>query len=358
MDVFLDLLKVFIAFRSVGTDSAEKSRCLDWILTTFLSSSGLTPIRGEVKGSPYVFLQHPQPKLLWFGHTDVVPGSDDQFSLRVDGDRAYGRGVKDMKGADLTFLIAYKEACESGSIPPISVLLTSDEEVGGHTPGELLDQKILGSAPVAFTPDTGEADGIVTELKGALWAKLTATGTSGHAAMPWKSDNPVPRLMDAVRQLTSRFSIEGDWQVTVTPTQLFGSDAFNRIPGEASCVLDVRFPPEIWKTPSDALSALSALMPKDCRIAEVEHGDCVYCDPEHPMVLLMQRIGTAVTGVSVPVLREHGSSDARFFTARGIPAFLYGPVGGDLHGAKEWVSIASLEQHVEINRRLLKELSS
>src|SRR3989338_6524626 len=166
MPALLDHLQRFIAFRTVGNDPATKTACLEWIHSTFLSTSTLERVRGDVKGAPYLLLRHPKPALCWFGHTDVVPGADAQFTLRIEGDHAIGRGVKDMKGADLAFLIAYKEACDRGNIPPVSVLLTSDEETGGHTPPALPMQKALGDVPVAFTPDTGEGDGIVTQLKG------------------------------------------------------------------------------------------------------------------------------------------------------------------------------------------------
>ncbi|NOS68217.1 MAG: M20/M25/M40 family metallo-hydrolase [Candidatus Peribacteraceae bacterium] len=359
MSALLDHLQTFIAFRTVGNDSATKAACLDWIETTFLSSSGLELVRGDVQGASYVFLRHPKPKMLWFGHTDVVPGSDDQFTLTSRDGRAYGRGVKDMKGADLTFLIAYKEACDRGAVPPVSVLLTSDEETGGHTPGELLDAGTLGVIPVAFTPDTGDTDAIVTEMKGALWVRVVATGKSGHAAMPWKSENPVPVLMEAVAALQKKFpQPSGDaWGVTLTPTLLSGSDARNRIPDEASCTVDVRFPPTVCKTPGEMFSLLQKLVPAGCRLEIVESADPMFCDPAHPLVRQIKAVADAVTGSSIPIGRDYGSSDARFFTARGIPAFLYGPVGGDLHGAKEWVSVKSLEEHVEINRRLFKELS-
>ena len=71
MDSLLDQLRTFIAFRTVGSDITVKTHCLDWILQTFLSSSGLELLRGDVKGAPYLFLRHPDPALLWFGHTDV-----------------------------------------------------------------------------------------------------------------------------------------------------------------------------------------------------------------------------------------------------------------------------------------------
>lgn len=360
MSSLLRDLETFITFRTVGNDAATKAACLDWIQETFLSSSDRKLTRGEVKRAPYLFLRHPEAKFLWFGHTDVVPGTDTQFTLTFDGDRAIGRGVKDMKGADLTFLIAYKEACDRGTPPPVSVLLTSDEETGGHTPGELLDCGILGKIPVAFTPDTGETDAIVTELKGAVWFTLTASGRSGHAAMPWMSENPVPLLMDAVAALQRKFPqpSSATWDITLTPTMLSGSDAQNRIPDRASCILDVRFPPTVCKTPEDVLALLSKELPVGCSLSIRESASPMECDPQHPLVLQIKRIADAVTGRSIPIGRDHGSSDARFFTTRGIPAFLYGPVGGDLHGAGEWVSVKSLGEQVEVNRRLLRELAA
>lgn len=359
MSSIIDLLRTFIAFRSVGDDRAAKSACLDWIAATFLSASGLEIIRGDVKGAPYIFLRHPAPKLLWFGHTDVVPAMEEQFAVRVDGDNAYGRGVKDMKGADLCFLIAYREACVAGAVPPVSVLLTSDEETGGDTPAVLFDRGELGTFPVAFTPDTGDVDGIVTELKGALWLRITAHGRSGHGALPWKSDNAVPKLLHGIEVLLKAFPAPKDeqWGITVTPTQLTGSDAPNRIPAEAGCMLDVRFPSSVCATPDEAFALIARHLPSDCRAEAVKKLPPASCDSSLPMVQLFKRIGEEVTGAPVEFFREHGSSDVRYFTERGIPAFLYGPRGGDLHGAKEWVSVKSLEQHVEINRRLLRYLS-
>src|SRR3954452_23488940 len=39
------------------------------------------------------------PQLVLLGHIDVVPGHEDQFVPRVEGERLIGRGAYDMKGA-------------------------------------------------------------------------------------------------------------------------------------------------------------------------------------------------------------------------------------------------------------------
>src|SRR5947209_7517943 len=125
MEELIAHLRTFVSFRSIGSDTTAKTECLDWIQTAFFCDVTLPIRRGEEVGAPYLFIEHPSPKLLWFGHIDVVPGRDEQFDLRVDGDRAIGRGAKDMKGAVLTFLLAYRDSCASGTVPPVSVLLTS-----------------------------------------------------------------------------------------------------------------------------------------------------------------------------------------------------------------------------------------
>ncbi len=355
-DEVQQLLATIISFPTVTPEA--KRQCLAWIEQEFLSHSGLPVTRGDIEGAPYFSVQHPSPALLWFAHIDVVPGRPDQFQLRIDGDIAYGRGVKDMKGAALAFLIAYRDACRAGDVPPVSILLTSDEETGGHSPPALLDQGLFSGVPVAFTPDTGANPHIVTELKGAVWATLVAEGTAGHGALSWECDNPVWKLTEALTMLRAAFPPGGpdDWRMTVTPTQLAGSDALNRIPAQTECTLDIRFPPELCKTPDAALDIVRDHLPARCRLDAIVTADPMRIDPAHPMVRLVHRLAEETTEETVGIGREHGSSDARSFAARGIPAFLFGPKGGDLHGEVEWTSLSSLRQHVRFNQRLLQEL--
>lgn len=351
-----------VSFRTTADRPGEKTQCLDWIAKTFLEARNpSTPLgasvqRGTVEGAPYLLLDHPSPKLLWFAHVDVVPGSDAQFTVEVRGDRASGRGVKDMKGAALPFLLAYREACE-GAVPPISILLTSDEETAGHSIRTLLEQERV-RAPVAFTPDTGSNPHIVVEHKGVVWADLTVRGKGTHGALPWEGENPVPLLAEALLKLTAAFppGTAEDWRVTVSPTKLTGSSARNVVPSEAQCALDIRFPPEVCPTADDALALVSRHLPSSVQLTATLTANPLKTDPQHPMVQRVKRIAEEVMGSPVPIGREHGASDARFFQDFGIPAFLYGPTGGGLHSSDEWVSIPSLFDHREISRRLLAEL--
>lgn len=313
---------------------------------------------GAIEDCPYLYLPHPNPKLLFFAHIDVVPAHDNQFTLKQEEDKLIGRGTSDMKGNQLPFLLAYRDAVAGGEDPPVSILLTSDEETAGPTIPQLLKEGVLKDIPVAFTPDTKEM--IVVEHKGVLWSELVCKGKGAHAAYPWDGENPAFMLADALKILQEKFprGTNEDWQMTVTPTKLSGSVARNQIPEIASAGIDIRFPKEVCESPEEAKSLVEKHLPKGCTLEVVLTADPLGTDPNHEMVQLLKKIAEEVIGEEVKFEREHGGTDARYFGASGIPAFLYGPVGRGLHGKDEWVSLKSLLEQYEISKRLIKELSN
>lgn len=348
----LHALEKFIAFRAIAGNTSEKGSCLDWICQSFLRRCGLPIERGECAGCPYLLILDPHAPWLWFAHVDTVPGRKEQFTLQTDGDRLMGRGVKDMKGAALPFLLAYRDACRDEGTPPVSILISTDEETGGKTIPTLLQKGL--TTPIAFTPDTGSSPGIVTEHKGAVWLHLTCSGVSGHAAIPWESRNPILPLAEALQHIAASYppGKESDWNMTVSVTELSGSDAVNRIPQCATATLDVRYPPEECSGPDDVLGRLLPLLPEGCSLTLKEAGNPLQTDSAHPFIQQFLKSVEYVEGSIPPFIREHGATDARHFGAAGIPAFLYGPRGGGIHGDDEWVSLKSLEQQYAIYREL------
>jgi acetylornithine deacetylase/succinyl-diaminopimelate desuccinylase-like protein len=267
--------------------------------------------------------------------------------------------LKDMKGAALPFLLAYRDVCAQGDVPPVSILLTSDEETGGTTIPDLLRTGSL-RAPIAFTPDTGSSPGIVTEHKGVVWADLLAEGTGGHGALPWESGNPIPLLALAIQRLTDAFpsGTAEDWQMTVSVTELEGGQAMNQIPKRARATLDIRYPPGECADAADACRRLESYLPAGCSLRVRLEAAPLSTDPDHPFIREFISIVEHVEGAAPLRIREHGATDARHFGAAGIPAFLYGPRGGGIHGDGEWVSLQSLEEHYRLYRELFDRLGT
>jgi succinyl-diaminopimelate desuccinylase len=261
-----------------------------------------------------------------------------------------------MKGNILPFLMAWKDATKEGTSLPISILITTDEEVAGLTIPHLLDTGIV-SAPVAFTPDSNEI-GIVVEHKGVVWSDLIAHGKGGHGAYPWDTKNPTWLLSKALLKIQKAFppGKHDDWQMTVSPTTLKGSKARNQIDDEVTCGLDIRFPPETYSSSEEALAKVSAVLPEGCELREVLSASPLSTPKDHPMVTLYKEVAEEVLDTKIGFKREHGGTDARYFSERGIPAFLYGARGAGLHSKDEWVSIEALQKHYAIYRELFTRL--
>ncbi|MEU1420890.1 M20/M25/M40 family metallo-hydrolase [Kitasatospora sp. NPDC005751] len=164
--------------------------------------------------------------LLIHGHLDVVPADPAEwrvhpFSGEVADGYLWGRGAVDMKGMVAMMLAVARGHRRDGVLPPRDLVFAfvSDEEAGGfqgarwlvdHRP-ELFEGVTeavgeVGGFSVSFG-DATRAYLIGTAEKGAVWLRLKARGTAGHASL-LHDDNPIARLAAAVTRLEShRFPV-------------------------------------------------------------------------------------------------------------------------------------------------------
>jgi succinyl-diaminopimelate desuccinylase len=116
-----------IAIRSTTDRPAELRRALDLVLD--LVGPGFTVERFSSGGKPSALLYPSAPRpyfrVILNAHLDVVPGTDEQFRPRRDGDRLYGRGAHDMKVAALVLATVFRE--NARALPyPIALQLVTD----------------------------------------------------------------------------------------------------------------------------------------------------------------------------------------------------------------------------------------
>src|SRR6266702_3101956 len=106
------------------------------------------------------------PPLLLIGHTDTVwpIGTLQSMPFRVEGERAYGPGVYDMKACLVLLLEAIRRAGDEQRA--LRVFLTADEEMGSKTGRPLIEAAADGVAAALVVEPTTPNGNLKTARKG------------------------------------------------------------------------------------------------------------------------------------------------------------------------------------------------
>ncbi len=133
-------------------------------------------------------LPHPQagqPGILVMGHLDTVHpvGTLSQLAWREEGSHCYGPGILDMKGGNYMALEAIRQLQAAGIATklPITVLLTSDEEVGSPSTRDVIEAEAKRHRYVLVPEPSRDNGGVVTGRYAIARFNLTAVGRPSHA---------------------------------------------------------------------------------------------------------------------------------------------------------------------------------
>ncbi len=296
-----------------------------------------------------------EPAVLLCAHLDVITHPDLAFyRSEVRQGRIVGPGAGDMKGALGILLDLFLTIHHAAPRASLGIAVTSDEELGGeHGIGYLFDAVGLRCG-TALVPDGGSLNEVTVDEKGLLHLRLRTLGTAAHAARPWLGVNAIDRLSEALHRVRSVFDTpESDdsgesvatCAVTVIDTE---NSTCNRIPSEASAILDIRFPAPYTAAQMRARVAQAA--GPEVHLERIIEAEPTHLQPDPDYLAVIE----AVTGSPARMVREAGASDARFIGRYGIPVQMSRPLVGNLHAADEWIDIDSMVVFHRICERYLR----
>ncbi len=298
-----------------------------------------------------------QPDVLLCAHLDVVEHPEpERYRSELRDGRIYGPGAGDMKGALAILLELFRKWHRQQPGVSLGLVITSDEERGGHCGLRYLVEDRGLRCGVAIIPDGGSLTEITSEEKGILHVELKARGMSAHAARPWLGVNAVESLVNSLKRIqenfeTKRKASETDyWQLTCTPTIFTtDNDSFNRIPDSACATLDIRYP--LPYQADELLERIRQSVTEGVSIDVKVTAEPTQLAPDPTFV----DITSEVTGTAAQLVQVCGGSDGRFLSAHGIPVMLSRPDVGNLHNPDEWVDIASMSTYYQICDRYLAQ---
>lgn len=302
-----------------------------------------------------------KPEVILNGHIDVIPAEPNAFVPKQKGDVIIGRGGADMKGGVLAIISALRAYAQNPGKHNIVSLITSDEETGGVNGVGALAEQLSKTAKFVIVGDGPRYDQmlITNREKGGLWVEVIADGKSAHAARPWLGENAIEKILRAITIIKNHVGeIEKEaWKSTYNVALIETSNKTpNVVPATARAIVDIRFTPDLAKTPKQLFDALQKKIPF-ATLRALTDVALLETKPSNEWIKKFQKGARRAIGSNLPLGFGHAASDGRYFAAHKIPTILIGPMGGNWHGKDEWVSIKSVEKLRAIFVAAIQELS-
>lgn len=334
----------------------------------FLSRSGAKVQRLRAAGAPREnILAHRGPDstddsgLLLSGHLDVVPADEPDwlsppFELTERDGRLFGRGSADMKGWVALACHEFARIRDDELQHPLTLLLSSDEEVGSLGVQDFVRQANAGDiGPLPGSVLVGEptAGQIVRMHKGHLKGRITITGKPAHSGYPHLGVNAIEQ---AGAVLTALTTLTADLRAERTETSSFfpdcphpvlnlatihGGSAVNVVPDRCVIEFGLRLLPGQPTAPFiDRIRSAITKLPESVRnsttLEIVNDNVPMLCRADAPILKVVRE----VSGAPEPVGASY-ASDAGWLSTLGLDCVLFGP--GDIrdaHRANESIDIA------------------
>ncbi|MBA2624593.1 MAG: M20 family metallopeptidase [Acidimicrobiia bacterium] len=234
----VELLGELVGMESPSADLPSLDRLADRLAEVVAAHLGSPPERLTSGGRPHLrWSAGADCRVLVLGHFDTVwpLGTIERWPFLLAGDRATGPGAFDMKAGIVQGLAALSTLDD---LDGITVLLTSDEEVGSPTSRALIEKAATG-AGAALVLEPSAAGALKTERKGTSNYELHVEGRAAHAGL--EPERGVNALLELAGQVLALHELaDPSAGTTVTPTVASAGTTTNSVPARACAAVDVR----------------------------------------------------------------------------------------------------------------------
>jgi glutamate carboxypeptidase len=247
-DEWLEALEALVSHESPSRDKSSLDLLAKKIAERFEAIGGEVSIIANPDGGDHVLCRFfeeiaDQKPALLLGHYDTVwpIGTLSEMPFRIEGEKAFGPGVFDMKASlvEALFAIDALRKLDQKPLRPINVLITSDEEIGSPTSRLLIEETARASA-FALVLEPPLPDGsLKTARKGVGHFVVEVEGKAAHAGVePRKGISAIQELAQQILYLHALTDFDAG--ITVNVGVIEGGTTPNVVAAKASARVDVR----------------------------------------------------------------------------------------------------------------------
>ncbi len=363
----LESLSVLVGHESPSRDKAALDGLASLIESRFRALGGHVTRLPNPAGGDHIRAAFGSPScdhspLLILTHYDTVwpLGTLARMPFRVEGDRAHGPGIYDMKASQVlveSALSIYGVAARDLN-RGVVVLATSDEEIGSPTSRGLIEAEARHAGAVLVMEPPLRDGRLKTARKGVGRYELKAHGRPAHAGVePEKGRSAIVELAHQILALNGLARPE--LGTTVNVGVISGGTTTNVVPAEADAQVDVRVSTLAEANRIDA--AIRALSPATPDVTLTVSGGINRPPMERTEAVAglfgrVREVGR-VFGWDLGEGSTGGGSDGNFTAGLGIPTIDgLGAMGDGAHADHEHILISSLPERAALLAALLAAL--
>ncbi|MDR6882473.1 M20 family metallopeptidase [Bacillus sp. 3255] len=362
-DEMLDDLKTLVLAESPTRSKDRVDQCGAEIQKLFKKHLHLDPeVIPQVHRGDHLRFRYGEgeEQILILGHFDTV-WDVGRLSYRVDGNRAYGPGILDMKGGIIQALWAVK-ACHELGIPltkRIVFLCTSDEEVGSGTSREWIERDAVQSRAVLVPePAAARTGALKTSRKGVGRFGIKISGKAAHAGN--HHQDGISAIQEMAHQILFLHALT-DYELgtTLNVGLVRGGSTENVVAEQAELGVDLRI---IQMSEGERISQIIYGMKPHLEGITLQISGGVNRPPMertagNAELFKLAAACSSELGFSLTEEAVGGGSDGNFTTALGIPTLDgLGAVGEGIHAENEHVEIDQLPVRAALIAGLLRKL--
>jgi len=301
-----------------------------------------------------------EPGILVLGHLDTVHpiGTLEKLPWRRDGNRCYGPGILDMKGGNFLALEAVRQLARAGvQTPlPVTILFTSDEEIGSPSTRELIEAEAVKHRYVLVPEPGRENGGVVTGRYAIARFNMEAIGRPSHAGASLAEGRSAIRTMARTILEIEEMTTES---CTFSVGVVHGGTWVNCVPKACQAeALSMAKRQHDLDRGVERMLALSGTY-DDVHLEVARGVTRPVWEPDRATMRLFETARGIARGLGIELTHHSagGGSDGNFTGAVGIATLDgLGAIGKGYHTLEEYIEVDSLVTRGRLFAGLLAEL--